>query len=166
MTINRHTATRQTTNGSIAVTVENGTWIETVYSDGWETGTKTHVVNNVRIDIKDKTGKILASDSKITPMEHCKHAPEYNKALSMGCKGRVWQAWIGPATYDAIQEAMDEALAAAPMTDEQIAIESAEAAKAAEAEAWRNSPQGKAEAEAWRNHERLMREMDRPDSDY
>lgn len=36
----------------------------------------------------------------------------------------------------------------------------------AKAEAWANSPEGKAETRAWKQHEKLMREMDRADSDY
>lgn len=40
------------------------------------------------------------------------------------------------------------------------------AAAKARAKAWANSPEGKAEAETWERHEKLMREMDRADSDY
>lgn len=165
MTTNKHTAHRTSSTGKqIIVTVERGTWTETIHWDGYDMGEKTHVIDRTEITLSDETGKVLASDSAIRPLRTTHK--QYAEAVKRGCVGMIGSnLFLTAEAHRLIVEALAEADAAAPKTAEQIEIETAAAAKAAKAEAWRNSPQGKAEAAAMYRHEQLMREMDRPNSD-
>lgn len=164
-----HTATRKTATGSIVeVTIERGTWDENVTADGMDIGLiKTHIVNTVTITLRDATGKFLASSDRVIPMSAAKvlSPKSYPDAVKAGCVGMVGAAYIKPATRDLIVSAIDEAEGAAPKTAKQIEIETAEANRKAAHEAWLASPAGKADTEAWERHERIMRQMDRADSD-
>lgn len=164
---NKHTATRKTqTGGLIEVTVERGTWDEKIYSDGWDIGsTKTHLVNSTRIVLRDKAGKVIAQGdeaSTINPQLYGNH----KELMAKGAVARVGDAFIGQSTLDLINEALAEADAKASRTSRQTEIETAEAKKKAKAEAWRNSPEGRAAAKQEADYERFVREMERPDSDY
>lgn len=166
---NKHIATRKLSSGlTIRVTVERGTWTEQKNWDGYEMGTETHVVNRTEIALLDGSGKVLTTDSEIRPLEagRIAYAKQYKQAVESGCVGMLGKAFVKQDTADIIAQAIAEADAAAPKTAEQIAIETDETERQAKAEAWRNSPEGKADAEAMRSHNRLMRKMDRADSDY
>lgn len=169
MDTNKHTATRKTPSGAtVAVTVERGTWDEQVSSDGWDTGiVKTHLVNKTSIVLIDATGKTLTSSDRVTPMSAAKilSPRSYQDAVKAGAAGMVGSAYISRAVLDLITDAQAEAEAAAPKTAKQIEIETAEANRQAAHEAWLASPEGKADTAAWQRHERLMRQMDRADSD-
>lgn len=168
-TINKHTAIRKTPMGStVAVTIERGTWDETISADGWDTGiVKTHIVNRTTITLRDVAGKTLASSDRVTPMSAAKvlSPKSYPDAVKAGCVGMVGAAYIKHAVLDLITDAQTEADAASPKTARQIEIETAEANRKAAHEAWLASPEGKADTAAWERHERLMRQMDRADSD-
>lgn len=165
MDTNKHTATRKTATGQIIdVTVERGTWDESVTADGMDIGLiKTHIVNTTTITLRDAAGKVLASASEISPLSRAYN--QYAEAVKAGCVGMIGRAYIKQTTHDLIVDAMSEADAAAPQTARQIEIETAAANRTAAHEAWLASPEGKASTEAWGRHDRLMRQMDRADSD-
>lgn len=168
MDTNKTTATRKTQTGStIEVTVERGTWDEKINSDGWDTGlTKTHVINRTRIVLRDKSGKQLASGDAVSLVTPTAYFNNYKELIAKGAIARVGDAFVGQVTLDLINEAIAEADAATPRTARQIEIETAEAASQAAAEAWANSPAGKAAKEEAERYEAFRREMEREDSDY
>lgn len=165
---NKHIATRKTQTGNtIEVTIERGTWDENINSDGWDTGlTRTHVINNTSIVLRDKTGKQLAEGDDVSLVTPTAYFKNYKELIAKGAIARVGDAFIGQTTLDLINEALAEADAATAKTPRQIEIETAETEKKAKAEAWKNSPAGKAAAVEQERYERFMREMERPDSDY
>lgn len=168
-TINQHTAIRKTTTGNtVEVTIERGTWDETIGADGWDTGIiKTHIIDRTTITLRDSKGEMIGSGDRIRPMSAAKvlSPKSYPEAVKAGCVGMVGHAYVKQATLDLITDAMAEADAAAPRTDRQIEIETAEANRKAALDAWLASPEGKADTAARERHERLMRQMDRADSD-
>lgn len=164
MDTNKHTATRTNGKVTIQVTIERGTWKDTIYSDGWEIGQRTEIIDRTQIAIKDQQGKTLGVGSEIRPL-YATSGKQVAEAIKRGCLGRVGDVFIGPESHALIVSALAEATANAPKTAKQIEIETAQATKAAAAEAYRNSPQGQADAAAMRRHAELMREMDRADSD-
>lgn len=167
-TTNKYTATRKSQTGStIEVTVERGTWDEKIYSDGWDTGsTKTHLVNDTRIVLRDKTGKQIESGDEVRMVTPTAYFKNYKDLIAKGAIARVGDSFIGQATLGLINEALAEANAATSKTSRQIEIETAESTQKAAAEAWKNSPEGKASMKQQEQYERFMREMERPDSDY
>lgn len=166
MQTNEYTAIRKAKSGTIEVTIERGTWDEEISLDGWKTGSiKTHVVNEQRIVLRDKNGKALASGNGISEMNRVLYR-NYDELVAKGAIARVGDAFIGQDTLDLINEAIAEAEENAPKTDRQIEIETAEAEQKARAEAWANSPEGKAAKEEWERYEAFKREMERPDSDW
>lgn len=167
METNKYTATRKTKAGStVEVTIERGTWVEKVTSDGWDTGsTKTHLVDSKRIVLRNKGGKTIASGDgtdEISPMFY----RNYDELVAKGAVARVGDAFIGQGTLDLINDALAEADGKTPKTDRQVEIETAEADKKAKAGAWASSPEGKAEKAERERYEKFRREMERPDSDY
>jgi hypothetical protein len=164
---NKHTATRKAQTGSIVeVTVERGTWEEKLTSDGWDTGsTKTHLIDETRIVLRDKSGKEVMRGDKVSAINP-KLYNNYKELTAKGAVARVGDAFIGQATLDLINEALTEADAATPRTALQIEIETDKANRKAAAEAWKNSPEGKAAQEEQGRYEAFKREMERPDSDY
>jgi hypothetical protein len=167
-TTNKHTAIRKTDTGkTIEVTIERGTWDENINLDGWDTGTvKTHLVNRTTIILRDVTGKVLTSGDEISMVTPTAYHKNYKDLIAKGAIARIGDAFVGQATVDIINSAIAESDAATPKTARQIEIETAEAKRKTEQDAWKNSPEGKADAKAMRRHEQLVREMDRPDSDY
>lgn len=167
MATNKYTATRKIDDKAIQVTVERGTWDEKKYLDGYYTGTETHIVNKMTICLIDANGNVVVSGNEIKPMSYAKvHYPrQYDEAVNAGCVGMLGRAFLRSEVHGLIVDAIAEADANTPKTTEQIEIETAEAERAAKMDAWRNSPEGKAGAEAQERHERLMREMDDPNSD-
>lgn len=167
MQTNKYTVTRKTKLGNIIeVTVERGTWDEKIYSDGWDTGiTKTHIVDSKRIVLRDKFGKALVSGDGVSEISPTFYR-NYDELVSKGAVARVGDAFIGQDTLDLINEALAEADGKALKTDRQIEIETAKAEQKAKAEAWANSPEGKAEKAEWERYEKFRREMERPDSDW
>jgi len=165
--INKTTVTKTTkSGGTIETTVERGTWTEKVLSDGWDTGsTKTHLVDNKRIILRDKPGKVIASGDGISEISRTFYR-NYDELVAKGAVARVGDAFIGQDTLDLINEALAEASEKTPKTDEQIEIETAKAERKARADAWANSPEGQAEKEEWERYEAFKREMERPDSDW
>lgn len=165
---NKYTATRQTPTGSIIeVTIERGTWDEKINADGWDTGlTKTHVVNNTSIVLRDRTGKQLANGDHISLVTPTAYFKNYKELIAKGAIARVGDAFIGQVTLDLINDAIKEADAATPRTSLQIEIETVEAEKKAKAEAWENSPAGRAAAKEQEEYEQFMRKMEAPNSDY
>lgn len=163
MTINKHTATRKTSNGkTIEVKIERGTWTEEVHLDGSPTGTyKTHTIDSTVINLLDENGKVLVSGSEIKPMSYGKihYSKDYPKAVGLGCVGMLGRAYIKQDTMDLILSALAEAEAAAPKTAEQIDIENAKAAAQKSYDEWQNSAEQKAAR-------KFAREMEREDSDY
>lgn len=165
---NKHTATRKTQTGStIEVTIERGAWDEKIYSDGWDTGsTKTHLFNDTSIVLRDKAGKQIAKGDEVSMVTPTAYFKNYKELIAKGAVARVGDAFIGQTTLDLINDALAEADTATSRTAHQIEIETAEAQKKAKAEAWKNSPAGKAALEEQERYERFMREMERPNSDY
>lgn len=165
---NKYTATRQTPTGSvIEVTVERGTWVEKINADGWDTGlTKTHVINNTSIVLRDKTGKQLAEGDDVSLVTPTAHFKNYKELIAKGAIARVGDAFVGQVTLNLINDALAEADAATPRTPCQIEIETKEAEQKAAAEAWKNSPAGIASAKEQEEYERFMRKMEAPNSDY
>ena len=165
MDTNKHTAKRELKGGNTAeVTIERGTWDEKVSLDGWETGTiKTHLIDRTEIVIKNKAGRVIVSGSElITDFD-----PRLDKTyIENNCSARIGRAGLTEIAYKLIMSAIDEADAAVKKTAKQIDIESGIAKQKAENDAWENSPAGIAERDVWERHEKLMREMDRDDSDY
>jgi hypothetical protein len=165
MDTNKYTTTRKTTTGqTVEVTIERGTWTENVTADGMDIGLiKTHVVNTTTITLRDAAGKTLASASEIAPLSRA--YSQYAEAVKAGCVGMIGRAYIKQATYDLIVDAIAEASANAPKTAKQTEIETAEANRKAAREAWLASAEGKADSAERERHDRLMRQMDRADSD-
>lgn len=166
---NKHIATRKLATGkTVQVTVEQGTWIEKKYWDGYDNGTETHVVNRTEIALLDEKGKILTTDTEIRPLSSGKivYASQYKQAVETGCVGMIGRAWIKQDTADAVAEALAEALAFAPKTAEQSAIETAETNHRIAQQTWRNSPEGKKSASEQMAYDKFVREMNRADSDY
>lgn len=168
MTTNKYTATRKTENGKIIdVTAEHGTWDEEIYLDGQATGnTKTHLIGRTTIVLRDAAGKWLAEGDDYHKIDPILYRKNYADLIAKGVYAQVGDAYITQAIADLIDSATAEAQAATPKTAKQVEIETAEAERKAKRDAWENSPEGKAEAEAMRRNEQLMRDMDRPDSDY
>lgn len=170
MTTNKHTATRKTKSGGLVeVTIERGTWDEDTYSDGWPTGTKTHLVNKKEITLFDKDGKKITSGKYVSLMSA--DSPQarfknYQEMIDKGAVASVGNAYIAQDTLDLINEAIAEADANTPRTDKQAEIEDAKAAQEARAEDWRNSAEGKAAKAEWNEYESFKREMEREDSDW
>lgn len=164
---NKHTATRQTPTGSLVeVTVERGTWDEKITSDGWDTGsTKTHLVNDTRIVLRDKAGKEVMRGSEASAIDP-KLYGNHKELAAKGAVARVGDAFIGQATLDLINDALAEADAAAPKTTCQIEIETAEKERKAATEAWRNSSEGQKAAKEQADYEQFVRKMEDPNSDY
>lgn len=165
---NKYTANRQTQNGStIEVTIERGTWDEKINADGWDTGlTKTHVINNTCIVLRDKTGKQIAQGDGVSLVTPTAYFSNYKDLIAKGAIARVGDAFVGQTTLNLINDALAEADAATPRTPRQIEIETKEAERKAKAEAWKNSPAGKAAAEEQEQYEQFMRKMEHPNSDY
>lgn len=153
MTTNKTTKTTTSKSGkTIKITIERGTWEETVNLDGHECGTKTNLIDQTEISIIDETGKVLMSGSKLGKLTD-------KKMIAQGGVASLGRAVLGQAMYDAISILLAEVDAVTPKTAEQIKIETAKAEGEAKYWAWYNSP----EQIAARKFER---EMEREDSDY
>jgi hypothetical protein len=165
--INKSTATKTTKSGNlITVTIEQGTWIETVSIDGHEVGAKTHLVDRMEIKVTDQSGKVLIKGDHISMITPEAYFSSYDEFVAKGIVARIGDSYISQVTLDLIDEVISEAKSNCEKTEEQIEIETVIAEKNAKVEAWENSPEGKAEIEDMNRHEELMREMDREDSDY
>jgi len=145
MTTNKYTAKRNVNGKIVEVTIERGTYTREISLDGAPSGTsKTETIDTTVITLRDATGKVVASGSEIRPMACGKNLNNYNQAVQMGCKGMIGdKVFLTPAVYDAIVEAIEEANAAAPKTDEQIQIENAKAAAKKSYDDWYNSDEQK-----------------------
>lgn len=165
--INKSTATKTTKSGNlITVTIEQGTWSETVSLDGHEVGAKTHLVDRMEIKVTDPNGKVLIEGDHISMITPEAYFSSYDEFVAKGLVARIGDSYISQVSLDLINTVIDEAKSNCEKTEEQVKIETAIAEKNAKVVAWENSPEGKAEIEAMRRQEELMREMDREDSDY
>lgn len=157
--MNKYTATRKTESGKIVeVTVENGTTKEEVMLDGSPTGTyKINVISNVVIALKDVSSKTLMTGRKIDVVDAgYKNSKEL---IAKGAVARLGDAYITQEIVNLINDAITEAQASAPKTEDQIALENKSKAEKESYEKWYNS----AEQVAYRKFER---EMNCEDSDY
>lgn len=142
---------------TVKVTIERGTWDETIGLDGMDCGIKTHSIDRTEIALYDGSKKLSSGNTlSALPKQHSKLAD----AVKAGCVGIVGNSWfVKPETADAIRSALAELEAENPKTAEQIAIETRKAEAQARADAWLDSAE-------YREMVEMERKMDDPNSDY
>lgn len=119
------TKTLKTSKTIVTVTLERGVYDHENRLDGMLCSTERRYFENTEIAICDASGKRLTSGSKIEPLNK-KHT-HYAQAIKAGCVAMVGNAFLHPDTRDWIVNALAELEAENPKSDEQIALEAAEA---------------------------------------
>jgi len=125
------------------------------YADGYNIVTGREIVDYTRITLRDATGKAIAQGQGVKAVN-----PRFDdpKAIAAGAVAKIGSAYLRQEMYDLVAGLVTVVEAETPKSDEQIAIEIAQAKAEKDYETWYNSP----EAVAARKFER---EMNREDSD-
>jgi len=125
------------------------------YADGYNLVTGREIVERTTITLRDGDGKILATAKELSGL-----TPRFDaKGIAGGAVGKIGNVYLRQDTYDLVAGLLAEVEAETPKSDEQIAIETAQAQAVAAHDTWYKSP----EAVAAR---KLEIEMSRANSDY
>jgi len=149
------TKTATTPNGkTIKVEIVRKVQDKVNYSDGYNVAVSREIIDYTTISLLDETGKVIATGKELS-----KVFPQFDaKAIEAGAVGKLGNVYLRSEMYNAAATLLAEVEAETPKSDEQIAIEAAQAKAAADHDTWYNSP------DAVRSR-RLEAEMDRSDSD-
>jgi hypothetical protein len=148
MTTTTTTRTIKTPATEIKITLERGTWEETISLDGMECGSKIHSIDRISISAFVNGQRLDSNGLKDMPANHPQGATGY--------LGGNW--WVSAATEAMIRSAIAELEAENPKTPDQIAIETAAKTADEQHDAWYNAPEEIAAR-------KFAARMDDPDSD-
>ena len=160
------TRTAETANYTVVVKLTREVVEKNSFSDGWNVslGKETKEYYEVKMTLK-ANGKGVSMMGKPGNFAFLQ-VVEGSKGIPAGAYARLSDAYMSKATYDLVMGLIAELDAEVAKSDEFVAIETDAAERKAKLEAWRNSPEGKAELAAADRHNRLMREMNKANSDY
>lgn len=159
------TKTAETPNYTVVAKLTREVVKKNSYADGWNVSLGKETKEYYEVKMTLNNGKGVSMMGKPGDFAFLQ-VVEGSKGIPAGAYARLSDAYMSKATYDLVMGLIAELNAEVAKSDEFVAMETEAAERKAKLEAWRNSPEGKAELAAADRHNRLMREMNKANSDY